>query len=347
MSVSVLGTSVISCHGVGVSSLFDKIESGEMRPRKTYNYNNFSLELDDYSLPDFELSVPVSKAVARRLGSFSKICFEAILQAMQDAEFEIENGARVGIVIGTAYGPSEINNQMFSKYAKYGSAGASPVLFSNSVHNTAASFISQSLGVTGPVTTIVNNELSLADAIQTAENWIDLGHVDAVLLAVGDELSTTHIDALCVNSKSKKIFHNPYAKETVSPGGGVGAFVLSRGGESDINLVARIGCKTEELPQEIVFDLKGDRSTYDLSRKLFQSHRILNYSNGYGYFLTSGALDLALAIEGARRKRYCKNGFQEISDKWENAVDEMEFKNEISLVQLTPFSQISEIQVTS
>jgi len=150
----------------------------------------------------------------RRANRYSKL---ALLAAK--ALGEIKTG-RLGLIVGTALGPHESTSQVHNDMMDFGDAGVSPTAFSHSVHNVAAAYIAQALGIHGPCLTVTDFEDVAARCRQLAECWLAEGACDAVLLVIIDE-------AGFVFDKIEAEFGAPFAGVRES----VKAFLLTKGSE--------------------------------------------------------------------------------------------------------------------
>ncbi|OUR98865.1 hypothetical protein A9Q84_05485 [Halobacteriovorax marinus] len=308
MSSAILGASALSIFGEGLETLAEGIQTSTApdREEKTVEYNGHELRVSPFKIPKFTLKADIPTAVQRRLGHFARMSFQAILLALEESKLEFEDPSRVGIIVGTGNGPVSTDNFYLSKLAKYGGKGASPTYFANSIHNTAASFIAISLGITGPISTVVNLELSSAVALDTANTWLEADLVDYVLVAIGDELYNYQEITLCIENYKVLNDYNPLERDNIVPGEGFVGLILAKADDKKAQDCLKIHSSTNSsfkeinFPEKFILDIKGDTASYDFAKTISKNKEVLSYSSMYGSFSTGGALDLAIAIHGLR-----------------------------------------------
>jgi 3-oxoacyl-[acyl-carrier-protein] synthase II len=189
MALSILGIGPVSALGSGVASLQAGLE-GRQKP---------AIELRPCGPPGSTATLPVYTACAegldrfapkrslRRLDGFVRMALLASCLAVEDAGIQFEDKARVGIVLGSAYGPLQTTFQFQDSIIDDGDRGASPTAFANSVHNAPAAQVSIAMQLEGPSQTITCFGRTTAGVLMTAQAWLEEGTVDFVLAGVGDE----------------------------------------------------------------------------------------------------------------------------------------------------------------
>ncbi|NOQ52180.1 MAG: beta-ketoacyl synthase, partial [Desulfuromonadaceae bacterium] len=150
------------------------------------------VELREHLFPLFKadgaaLESYLNKRALRRIDHFSRLALLGAFQALEDAEQPQLDKARLGVVIGSGFGALTSTFKFLDSVLEDGDACASPTAFSNSVHNAAAAHISMQLKITGPNLTLSQFDQSLVSGLLSAQQWLDGGRVDAVLLGVVDE----------------------------------------------------------------------------------------------------------------------------------------------------------------
>jgi 3-oxoacyl-[acyl-carrier-protein] synthase II len=145
----------------------------------------------------------------------------------------IENPERVGVIFATAFGPHNTTFSFLDEILAYGDAAVSPTVFSNSVHNAAVSYISNTLKIKGPTWTITCFKNPFQQALQLAQIWLAEGRCDQVLAGAGDECGTV-LNYICSqklkiaeSSDQMRPFFDP-AGPAVIPGELAVFFLLSR-----------------------------------------------------------------------------------------------------------------------
>jgi 3-oxoacyl-[acyl-carrier-protein] synthase II len=124
----------------------------------------------------------------RRADRFSKMAVLAAWDAVKDSGVAIQEGeATLGIILATAFGPQVTAFRFLDEIIDYGDASVSPTLFSNSVHNAAASYVSSALKNRGPTLTVTQFAFSFHQALILACAWIREGRCQNVLVGSVEE----------------------------------------------------------------------------------------------------------------------------------------------------------------
>ncbi|MCK5679398.1 beta-ketoacyl synthase chain length factor [bacterium] len=182
-----------------------------------------------YNLPIFRAS---SKSLAnfvksrklRRLDNFSRLALLGAALAAEDAEPTIM-GPRTGLIVASAHGATATTFAFLDSVINDGDALASPTLFSNSVHNAAASHIAEHFQITGPNLSLTQGADSLAMALLTAAQWLESNRIDTILCGIVD----CYCDVLGYCWQSYQQQCNPEnPPRTYGPGEGSLFFQLSR-----------------------------------------------------------------------------------------------------------------------
>ena len=95
---------------------------------------------------------------------------------------------RLGVIVATAFGAHVTTFEFLDGILDYGEAAVSPTVFSNSVHNAAASYISSAMGIQGPTLTVTRFFFPMQAALQLAEAWLREGRMEQVLVGAVDQL---------------------------------------------------------------------------------------------------------------------------------------------------------------
>jgi 3-oxoacyl-[acyl-carrier-protein] synthase II len=123
----------------------------------------------------------------RRIDHFSRMALLGAYLALDDAKMNDLDRSRLGVIIATGYGATQSTFRFLDSSMDHGDICASPIHFSNSVHNSAAAHLSILLHATGPSLTISQFEMSVATALLCAMQWLKEERVDAVLVGGVDE----------------------------------------------------------------------------------------------------------------------------------------------------------------
>ncbi len=189
MAVSILGIGPVTALGSGTDSLIKGL-NGAQKP----NIQNVEIETGTgpVTLPVFRartqgLDTFVSKRALRRVDAFARMALLSSHLSLADADMEIEDRSKLGIVFGSAHGSAQTTFKFLDGIIEDGDPGASPTHFANSVHNAPASQVSIFLKATGPCSTVTCFEQTVSQVLFTAETWLEQGAADYVLAGFGDE----------------------------------------------------------------------------------------------------------------------------------------------------------------
>ena len=187
MRMAIQGIGVVGGFGCGLSALTQALAGKKVSPV----YLPVRTHSGEVKLPVLQAQTDllenfISKRALRRVDHFSRLALLGAYLALQDAEKK-ESKERIGIIIATGYGPSRTTFGFLDSMLDTDITLASPTLFSNSVHNIAATNIAIRLGITGPAITICQFDTSFQSALITARTWLEQKIVDAVLLGGVDE----------------------------------------------------------------------------------------------------------------------------------------------------------------
>lgn len=108
-------------------------------------------------------------------------------KAIKDADPCVFIKEKTGVIVASGYGALSTTFAFLDSYLEKGDDLASPILFSNSVHNAAAAHISICYGIQGPSLTISQFDMSFICALLSAGIWLEEGKVDSVLIGSSDE----------------------------------------------------------------------------------------------------------------------------------------------------------------
>ena len=147
---------------------------------------DFGGEIRGFRPKDF-----LSPLVYRKMGRSSRLSVVASLEALKDSGLAIDDGNRdrIGVIVGTGYGNSGLTDEYFVSFMEGGPIGANPLLFADTVPNTAGSHISLHHRLRGPITTFCQNLISAELAIDYACRLLMDSRAEAMLVGGVDELS--------------------------------------------------------------------------------------------------------------------------------------------------------------
>ncbi len=190
--VAVTGIGVVSPLGVGKKDFSRRLFAGESGIAEIASFDTAPFpshrgaEVRDFESRDF-----VSLKSLRRMDRLSSMVVASARLALEDAGLEIseENRDRTGIILGTAFGGTDVKTRCARLLATEGPAGINPILVPNSVMNAPAGHASIELGFRGINTTVTHNGTSAETALAYAAAEISRGRADVLLAGGADILS--------------------------------------------------------------------------------------------------------------------------------------------------------------
>ncbi len=133
----------------------------------------------------------LDKRTLRRVNRYSKMALLGACMALEDAGCGIPvDSDRLGVIVASGYGALTTTFDFLDSMIDDGDALASPQLFSNSVHSSAAAHLTILLNIHGPCLTVSQFEMSGITALITAQQWLATGAVDAVLVGAVEEINS-------------------------------------------------------------------------------------------------------------------------------------------------------------
>ena len=195
------------------------------------NFNSIKELADSFSRDNDRLSRSMTdtshladylpKRSLRRIDHFSRMALLAAGKAIKDVDPLLFSKDKTGVIIATGFGALKTTFAFLDSYIEKGDKLASPIHFSNSVHNAAAAHISICYGIKGPNLTVSQFDMSFFSALITAGAWLETEKADTVLLGTSDAFCD--VLGYCIDKISSK-------KETLKYLFGEGAvfFLLAR-----------------------------------------------------------------------------------------------------------------------
>jgi len=195
----ITGIGVVSPLGIGKESFSQRLYDGEsgIGTIESFDTSRFrshlGAEIKGFSPRDF-----VSVKNLRKMDRLSAITAAASRMALEDAGVKVEssNRDRVGIVLGTAFGPTNITVQFAKALINEGPGFVNPILVPNTVLNAPASHASIEIGFRGVNSTVTHYGVSAETAIAYAAEEIQKGTADVMLAGGADIISEFFFEAL-------------------------------------------------------------------------------------------------------------------------------------------------------
>ncbi|MBS3736081.1 MAG: beta-ketoacyl-ACP synthase II [Candidatus Bipolaricaulota bacterium] len=223
--VYVTGIGAVTPFGVGVDRLWEKIKGGESSVRRVDDRLDVSELKTKIGSPvsDFEPTEWFSRKRARRLGRPSQFAVVAAGEALDDAEWEVEEDdydLGVGVVIGTGIGNINPLIENHEKILDRGPRRVSPFLIPQLMPNAAAAQVSIEFGFGGPNYGAVSACASGAHAIGQAFEELRLEEADMMVVGGSEapllELAYAGFDkikALSTRNDEPERASRPFDKE--------------------------------------------------------------------------------------------------------------------------------------
>ena len=149
----------------------------------------------------FDPTILIGKKESRRLDRFSQFAVASSIQALQDANIDMENEdqSRVGVMIGSGVGGIITLSEQYSVLEKRGPTRVSPFLIPMMLGDMASGQVSMNIGAKGPNFSVVSACATGADSIGIAAEMIKDERID-VAIAGGTEAAICPIAVAGFNS---------------------------------------------------------------------------------------------------------------------------------------------------
>jgi 3-oxoacyl-[acyl-carrier-protein] synthase II len=197
--VVVTGIGMVTPLGIGKEEFGRRLFCGEtaIAEIKSFDTNSFpshlGAEVTNFNPRDF-----ISVKNMRRMDKTSLMTAASARMALEDARIQItqDNRDRIGIILGTAFGATDVTAQFAGTLLKKGPASVNPILVPNIVMNAPAGHTSIELGFRGVNTTVTHFAVSAETAIAYAISEIRRGTADFILAGGVDILSKFYYESL-------------------------------------------------------------------------------------------------------------------------------------------------------
>jgi len=195
----ITGMGMVTPLGVGKRSFSENLFRGDSGIRGIAGFDTSRLsshlgaEVRDFDPLDF-----ISIKTVRRMDRLSQLTVAAARLALEDASVAVnlDNRDRIGIIFGTAFGPTDIKAQCTRTLFTNGPSQISALLVPNSVLNAPAGHASLELGFRGVNTTVNHQATSGESALVYAAMELQRGTADIVLAGGADILSEFFFESL-------------------------------------------------------------------------------------------------------------------------------------------------------
>jgi 3-oxoacyl-[acyl-carrier-protein] synthase II len=314
MKAFIRGAGVVGGFGFGLSSLAEAI-------RKQFAHDSHAVASGPRS------GAPVATAFTartdlldrlipprtlRRVDHYARMAILASHLAVEDAGMGAAMPENTGLIVASGMGPTANTLELQSADAAAADHALSPIVFSNSVHNAAAAYISMLLKIRGPCLSINQYEMSVPLAFQTATDWLEEGRCQTVLVGSVDCFSKALHEA-ALNFRNSK---NGDSGQIAAPvGEGSAFFVLTRPKVQDpphlflqhVHVGEAIRPDDTRIPNALILNNgKGHNHLTDQ----FPTHS--DFSHFYGAFPTSMGMDVAVAMLLLRTERLLRRSLPQL-----------------------------------
>jgi len=311
--VNILGVGTIFQGGVGMRSFEKALEQGWTKPSDMDakwaaggKHPVYQVNID--AAPDRAVLKKI-----RRADRLSKMAVLAAAEAVKDSAVADLQHKSVGIILATAFGAHVTTFGFLDTILDFGEAAVSPTIFSNSVHNAAASYISTALDIKGPTLTVTQFRFSFAAALQLAATWLELSRCDYVLAGavdqLGDVLEYVASRKLAVAADGKI---RPFSFQPTAHVPGEGAAFVLLGNEQTGHAYCTVpsiavndDAEQATTPDVIIIDADGmqpDESIY--ASQVSPASIVTAYSPLFGSMMTGGMFNTAAAALMLKRQQY-------------------------------------------
>jgi 3-oxoacyl-[acyl-carrier-protein] synthase II len=190
--VVVTGLGLVTPLGIGRENFSRNLFSGMsgIRPIQGFDTTAFKSHLGG-EVRHFSPKAFISSRTLRRMDRLSQMVTASARMALDDAGVDLDGADRnrIGIVMGTAFGATDVAAQFAGTLFTEGPRRVNPILVPNTVMNAPAGYAAIELGLRGINTTLNHREASAETAIAYAAMQIRQGRAGILLAGGGDILS--------------------------------------------------------------------------------------------------------------------------------------------------------------
>lgn len=197
--VAITGIGIVSPLGTGREEFAKRLYAGDSGIAGIASFDTSHLpshlgaEITGFQARDF-----VSVKNLRKMDRLSGMAVSSARLALDDAGITVteENRDRIGIILGTAFGPTNVTVQVAGTLIREGPGFVNPILVPNTVLNAPAGHASIELGFRGINTTVTHFGVSAETAIAYAAAEIGRGAADVLLTGGADIISPFFFESL-------------------------------------------------------------------------------------------------------------------------------------------------------
>ncbi|MBI4682730.1 MAG: beta-ketoacyl synthase chain length factor [Nitrospirae bacterium] len=343
--MNIHGMGIVCACGTGVDSFEKALKQGWQKPEEIQVPHLKNIKTPAYLVNLNEVSERHLFKKMRRADKFSKMAALAASEALVTGGLEGINKNNIGVIVATGLGTHDTTFNFLDGILDYGEAGVSPTVFSNSVHNAAASYISSVLGIQGQTLTVTQFYFSFHYALQLARSWLDEERCDHVLVGAVEQYGNVFgyiCDTKLKTAADGKIrpfnFHPAYQV----PGEGAAFFLVSRKDTGNIygtfHDIAFGGHKNYTVPVDLnIIDTDGmlsDESVY--MKDITSDVPVAAYSPIFGSMMTGSAFNCAAGVLMLKNQTCYANPVKD-NPRGINLLDDAKYYN-IEFIQCTRYN---------
>ena len=233
MNARIAGMGWVTPLGADLATVWERLAAGEAPEPKVLT-NPETGALHRYlAVPPKLVDHLARNPRLRRSSAVSYYAVAAGLAALEDAGMTLDPGAaaRTAVVFAISDGGVIYTRRFYEQIVTQGANAASPLLFPETVYNAPASHLSALLGIDGASYTLVgDNSVGLA-ALKFAEQLLELGDLDRVIVVGAEEIDWV----ICEAYRDWRLARTSAPRRADAPwkawlGEGAAAIVLAREG---------------------------------------------------------------------------------------------------------------------
>jgi len=322
LKISIKGIGVLGGFGCGIGDLNKALINGKSSSAAMgIKTTDGDIEVPAFLANTDRLKSFVNKRDLRRIDHYIRMALLGCFLALEDADILHANRSKMGIIIATGYGSTcntfDLQHSVITEAAPF----CSPIQFSNSVHNAAATYISILLKEMGPNLSVSHYDMSITSAFLSAYQWLQEERVESVLVGSVDEYSKIlgYFWHCLYNMGNKKAgFAGKMNLEHAIIGEGANFFVLARENEaaSPYGFIENVKMgnfkrKGINLPENATFFLGADGYSEcddQYANYFSKDAKVASYSNLYGGLPVGTGFDIAIAALSNKSGTVFKSG---------------------------------------
>jgi 3-oxoacyl-[acyl-carrier-protein] synthase II len=192
--VAISGLGAVGAFGAGVEALAKAWRAGGVEPAevdRSAGYHRAHGARRALLASGVDLAAWLPANQARRMSTPARFAVAAARLALADAGLAgltAEEHLRTAVVVGTAFGPAAVTEQLLAQILHQGPEAASPALFTESVASASAAQVALAFRARGPNLAVTQREASDLIALAEGARLIARGAADRALVIVVDEM---------------------------------------------------------------------------------------------------------------------------------------------------------------